>query len=66
MDFKLNDDKNKLHLQGFTLKLLLQNQSKRLPTVASRSDIASKMCFHSYMGCCPLNNLKNLIFSIRK
>ena len=27
MDFKLNDDRNKWHLEGFTLKLLQQNQS---------------------------------------
>ena len=42
MDFKLNGDRNKWHLEGYTLKLLQQNQSKWLSIVVSRSDITSK------------------------
>ena len=42
MDFKSNGDRNKLHLERFTLQLLQQNQSKWLSFVVSRSDIASK------------------------
>ena len=42
VEFKLNGDRNKWHLEGFTLKLLWQNQSKRLFIVVSRSDITSK------------------------
>ena len=42
MDFKLYGDINKWHVEGFTLKLLQQNQSKKLSIVASRFDIASK------------------------
>ena len=45
MDFKLNGDKNKWNLEGFTLKLLQRNQSKRLSIVISRSDITSKNVF---------------------
>ena len=42
MDFKLNGDRNKWHLEGFTLKPLQQNQSKSLPIVVLGSDITSK------------------------
>ena len=42
LHFKLNRDRYKLELEGFTLKLLQQNQSKRLSIVVSRSDINSK------------------------
>ena len=50
MDFKLNGDRNKWHLEGFTLKLLQQNQSKRLFIVVSRSDITSKNVFPQLYG----------------
>ena len=50
MDFKLNGDRNKWHLKGFTLKLLQQNQSKRLSIVVSRSDITSKNVFPQLYG----------------
>ena len=45
MDFKLNGDRNKLHLEGFTLKLLQQKQSKMLSIIVSSSDITSKNVF---------------------
>ena len=41
-DFKLNGDGNKWHLEEWALKLLQQNQSKRLSIVVSESNIASK------------------------
>ena len=50
MDFKLNGDGSKWHLEGFTLKLLKQNQSKRLAIVVSRSDITSKNVFPQLYG----------------
>ena len=43
--FKLNGDRTKWHLEGFTLNLLQKNQSKRLSIAVSRSDITSKNVF---------------------
>ena len=63
-DFKLNGDRNKWYLEGFPLKLLQQNQSKRLSIDVSRSDIAFKNVSHSYMGWCHLHYLKNLICNV--
>ena len=64
MDFKLNGDRNKWHLEGFTLKLLQQNQSKRLFIVVSRSDITSKNVVPQLYGWCHLHDLKNLIRNV--
>ena len=50
MNFKLNGDRDKCHLEGFTLKLLQQNQSERLSIVVSRSDITSKNVFPQLYG----------------
>ena len=48
-------------LCSVSIKLLQQNQSKRLSIVVTRSDMVSKVCSHKYMDWCYLHNLKNLI-----
>ena len=53
MDFKLNGDRNKWLLEGLTLKLLQQNELKRLFIVVWRSDIASRNVFPQLYGVVP-------------
>ena len=50
MDFNLNGDRNKCYVEGFTLKLLQQNQSKRFSIVVSRFDMTSKNVFPQLYG----------------